>query len=337
MGRRAEPLCDLRRDCSPVVAGQKQRGVVRPQPGEVMVLERRRVERSVDAVPDRQEDRDGIRVETLRGKEQGVIRREVNPVRVVHDDQERIRLCCGGDQAQRGRADREAIVRLCLGEPEGAPECLGLLGRDLREIVQQRSQQLEQPRELELRLVLDAQGADDGHPLCLLRGIVQQGRLSHPGLGADYERAATPAAGTLEQFVDARAIGLPTDEHASKSRRCVDSCDQTGSCDESESAGSPEAIPACPGSLGSSSGSAPSSSPCGVSASASAAAFLSSFFSCFRARFSARSRSRWILPKVCRFFAIDNRLAVGSAEDEQRSPLVLGRRLDLGLGGLASP
>src|SRR5215218_1329986 len=51
---------------------------------------------------------------------------------------------------------------------------------------------------------------------------------------------------------------------------------------------------------GSSASGASASSPA-ASASASAAAFFSCFFSSLRSRFS--SRSRWIFPNVCRFFA----------------------------------
>ena len=85
-----------------------------------------------------------------------------------------------------------------------------------------------------------------------------------------------------------------------------------GSWDGPGSSTSSEGIGSGRGSPGSPALSAASSSTGVASDAASAAAFLSSFFSCFCARLSARSRSRWILRKVCRFFATDNRITGGS-------------------------
>ena len=83
-------------------------------------------------------------------------------------------------------------------------------------MLEQRPHELEEARELELDLVLDADRPDDGHPLCALGGVIEQGGLAHPRLTAKHERAATPTPGAIEQFVDARAVGFPTDEHGSK-------------------------------------------------------------------------------------------------------------------------
>ena len=80
-------------------------------------------------------------------------------------------------------------------------------------MVEKRSQQLQETREGKLRFVLHSDRADDGHAVGSLGRIVEQSRLPEARLTAKHERAATPPSPALEQFVDASAVGFPTDEH----------------------------------------------------------------------------------------------------------------------------
>jgi hypothetical protein len=105
------------------------------------------------------------------------------------------------------------ILRPGLAEPQCAPQRLGLLRRNLGDVIEKRSQQLEEAREGKFGFVLHSERADDGHAVGLLCRIVEQGRLSETRLTAKHERAATPPSRALEQFVDPRAVGFPTDEH----------------------------------------------------------------------------------------------------------------------------
>jgi hypothetical protein len=82
-------------------------------------------------------------------------------------------------------------------------------------VVQERPRQLEQAGKLQLGLVFHPERADDGHPLGTLGRVVQESRLAQSRLTTNHERAATPPSSATEQFVDARAVGLPTHEHVS--------------------------------------------------------------------------------------------------------------------------
>ena len=178
-----------------------------------MLLQRRRFERPLAILAHRQDDRDGVGDQPLGRKQQRVVGRGVEPVGIVHQDQERLGLRGGGDQAQRRGADGEPVVGLGLAEPERALERLCLLRRDLAEMVEQRPHQFEQAGELQLRLVLHADGADNCHSLGAFGGVVEQSRFAHTRLTPKYERPATPSASAIEQIVDARAVGFPTHEH----------------------------------------------------------------------------------------------------------------------------
>ena len=79
-------------------------------------------------------------------------------------------------------------------------------------MLEERPEQLEQPRELKLCLGFDAERAHHGHALGLLDGVLEQRRLADPGLSADDECVAAPAPGALEQLVDEGALVLAADE-----------------------------------------------------------------------------------------------------------------------------
>src|SRR5262249_8741777 len=73
--------------------------------------------------------------------------------------------------------------------------------------------ELEQPREGEVRLGLDAGRAKDEKPRCPRDGVLEQGALAHPGLAPDQQRATAGGAGVLEQLLDACTFPIPADEH----------------------------------------------------------------------------------------------------------------------------
>ena len=159
LGGLAQPPRHIGCDGPSLVAGQDECGVLGAERRQLQLLERRRVERALAAFAHGEQDRDGVGDEALRREEQRIVGREIDPVGVVHEDQQRVGLRGRGDQAQRRRADREAVVRLRLGDAERALQRISLLRRDLRQVLEQRPHELEEARELELDLVLDADRA----------------------------------------------------------------------------------------------------------------------------------------------------------------------------------
>ena len=174
-----------------------------------------RVERAVLAFAGRGEQRHAIGLQPPDRERQRVLRRAIDPVRVVEHDEQRVGLRCGGEQAERRGPDREAVLGIAGPEPERGAQRVCLMLGDLVEMVPQRPAHLEQRRELELCLRLDAEGADDRHPVGLVDRVVEERGLADPRFAADRERAAPTRAGTVEQLVKPQALALTADQHAS--------------------------------------------------------------------------------------------------------------------------
>jgi hypothetical protein len=210
--RLPQPVGDLGGDDLPVILCEQRRGLLRADSTELEPVDPGRIEGAALTVPDGEEHRGRVCDEPLGGEEHGFRGRAIEPLGVVHDHEERARLGCRGEHAQRRRADREAVVLLRLAEPQRATQRLGLLGWDLRKVLEERSKQLEEAGELQLGLGLDAERAHDRHPLRLLDGIFQQGRLADPGLAAHDEGVAATQPRSAEQRVDEVALAFSTDE-----------------------------------------------------------------------------------------------------------------------------
>ena len=112
------------------------------------------------AVPGREQDRDGIVVETARREQHRARRTGIEPVQIVHDDEHRRRLRCGREQRERAGGDQVPIVGRHRRAPtDGGLERSSLRRRDAVEVVTQGSEQLQQTGVVEPSLGLDAAGA----------------------------------------------------------------------------------------------------------------------------------------------------------------------------------
>ena len=100
-------------------------------------------------------------------------------------------------------------------ETEGRAQRLRLVPGDLLEMVPQRPADLEQRRELELRLRLDAKRAHDRHPLGAVDRVVEERRLADAGLATDHQRSGSALAGPIEELVEPRALALAAEQHGS--------------------------------------------------------------------------------------------------------------------------
>ena len=112
------------------------------------------------AVPGREQDGDGIVVETARREQHRARRTGIEPVQIVHDDEHRRRLGCGREQGERAGGDQVPIVGRHRRAPtDGGLERSSLRRRDAVEVVTQGSEQLQQAGMVEPSLGLDAAGA----------------------------------------------------------------------------------------------------------------------------------------------------------------------------------
>ena len=134
-------------------------------------------------------------------------------MRVIDHHQHRPSLARGGQQIERRRPDRKALMVPAPAETERAAQRLRLRRRKLTDHVKQWTADVEQSRELELGLRLDPDRPHHRHPLGAPNRIVQQRRLADPGLADRHHHIGRARARSLEQQVDARALAVTADEH----------------------------------------------------------------------------------------------------------------------------
>ena len=161
-----------------------------PERRQIGAVEQRRL-----ALANRDQDRDRVGDQPPDGEQQRLGARAVEPVGVVDQHRDRPLLGVGGEQAERRRADREALLGAGRPERERALERDRLRLRDPVEHPERRAQQLEQRRERDLRLGLDPAGAQQLHPARSARGVLEQRGLADPRLADERQRRARrPAA-----------------------------------------------------------------------------------------------------------------------------------------------
>ena len=112
-------------------------------------------------------------------------------------------------------ADHEAVGGTRGRELECGAQRLGLTDGDLVEVVEHRPADLEQRREVELGLGLDAERGDDLHVMRVLDRVLEQRRFADARVAAKDERDAAAETRPLQRLVDACALALATDQHAS--------------------------------------------------------------------------------------------------------------------------
>ena len=163
---------------------------------------------------------DRLRPETARDEGQRLRRGRVEPLRVVHDADQRPLLRDVGQQAQDRQADEEPIRRVAVAQTERGAERVALRAGKALEAIQERRAQLLQPRERELHLRLDPGRPGDAAPGRVLHQILQQRALADPGLAAQHQRPARTRAHARHQLDPAprtRCAG-----QAAASRNAVD-------------------------------------------------------------------------------------------------------------------
>ena len=195
-------------------AVEQRSGVGGAQPGEPQLGQPMGIELPRIAVARPDEHRDRIGLQSPRDEHERLGRRAVEPVRVVDDAQQRLRVGGRREQAQDRHRDEEAVLDALVRQPEGAPQRGALHVGQLAGAVEERPQQLMQPGEGQLGLGLDAGAGEHPHAVRPRQRVLQQRGLADPGVAA--QRRACRCASRLaasEQAVDGRALALSAQQH----------------------------------------------------------------------------------------------------------------------------
>ena len=161
---------------------------------------------------DGEDQSDGLDPETARYERQRLRRGAVEPLRIVHDPDQRPFLGHVGQKAQDGQADEEAIRGVAAAATERRAERVALRLRKMVQAIHERRAELLQPRERELHLGLDACRAGDGAPRRALYQVLEQRALTDPRLAAQHQSTARTRAHARDQLIQRRAFAAATEQ-----------------------------------------------------------------------------------------------------------------------------
>ena len=189
------------------------RGLV--QADEVESRHPRCLEAAHVAVASAEDERDALGVEAARDEQQGVLRRAVEPVRIVDDREQRSALGGVGEQIEHGRGDQEP-VRRGVGLAEAERRCQRLATRRAEGVhfAEQGGEQLKQAGEGQLGIGFHAQRPQRAEPRRALHEVVQQRRLARAGLAAHDESSAHSDASRLDDIREMGALGVAAVDHS---------------------------------------------------------------------------------------------------------------------------
>ena len=173
------------------------------------------------AVAHSQQQQHSLAAKTAPGEQQRLARWRIEPVRIVHDDQDGRFLGGRRQEAERRRSHGEPVPR--HGRPERQrTRQRGLLrcGNPAKQ-VQDRAQQLRKTRECQLRFRLkrtSTQHLEINRPR---DGVFEQPRLPDARLAVDKQRRTLAAAGPGDQAIESRTLAFPADQHRSNRNQYV--------------------------------------------------------------------------------------------------------------------
>ena len=192
--------------------GQQGPGRWLVQPGESQLGEPHQVIWRGRRGPRREHQRYRLGEQAAPDESKDLGRSLVEPLRVVHHDQQRLFLGHLGQEAERGQGDEEPVGVFSGDEPERHAEPPPLRPGEQSEPVEHRAAQLVQPREGQFHLGLDADPADHPEAGRLTHQVAQQGRLADPRLSPHHQDAAVPVPHAREELPQNLQLAGPAEQ-----------------------------------------------------------------------------------------------------------------------------
>ena len=151
----------------------------------------------------REQERDPLRHQPASHERERACRRSVEPLRVIHDAEQRPLLRGLGQEPQHRQSDEERIRRSPAARPKAMAQRVALGLRQVLHELEDRRAQLLQRRERQLHLRLDAGGPHDAELRRRLDRPLEQGGLADARLSVhDRDAGLPPLARGGQQLVE---------------------------------------------------------------------------------------------------------------------------------------
>jgi hypothetical protein len=123
----------------------------------------------------------------------------VEPLHVIHETKQWLRLGDVGEQTQHGQPDQEAVRSSAASQAERRGQRVTLWARQLIEAIEIRGTQKMEAGERELHLGFDACGSSDPTTGCLAHDVIEQRSLADACITAKHEHAARAGTRILDE------------------------------------------------------------------------------------------------------------------------------------------
>ena len=159
-----------------------------------------------------EDDGHRLRHQAARNEGQDLRRRQIKPLLVVHQAQQRPFVGDVREQAQNCQRDEKPVRRRPRADAERRPQGVALRGGQTVEQIEHRRAQLVQTGECQLHLRLDP--GSPRHPTARRspRHVVQQGGLADAGFAMNDERATLTGSKGLDELFEHAAFGAASDQ-----------------------------------------------------------------------------------------------------------------------------
>jgi hypothetical protein len=159
---------------------------------------------------DREHQADRLSQHAARHEAKRLRRGSVEPLRVVHDADDRSLLGLLGEQAEHCQAHQEAIRGLATAQAECCHERISLWARKAVDPVHQRRTELVQRRICELHLELGSSSPQNATAAGPAYQVLQQRGLADTGFASQDECSAVTRPHPVQQPIQRLALAAPT-------------------------------------------------------------------------------------------------------------------------------
>ena len=169
----------------------------------------------VAGLADGEHHRDPLREQAPCHERERLRGRAIEPLHIVDQAHQSLRLGRLGQEAQHRQGDEEVIRSRSSLQPEGDAQRILLRAGQPVQPAEHGRAQLMQARERKLHLRLDARRAHDAAPRRALRQVLQQCRLAEAGFASQDQYAAVARLDADEQPVQRLALAAPATQRRS--------------------------------------------------------------------------------------------------------------------------
>jgi hypothetical protein len=196
-----------------VTLGDQGARILRPERSEPKLRQPGRCERPRRIAARREQEHELVSIKAPRHEHQRIRGRLIEPLRIIHHTKQRPFFRRLRQEAEYSQRDRKTLAEWLLRKRESRAQRRRLRWRQPVKAVENRPDDLMEPRKRQLRFRLDPGTAKHHESLGLRDRVLKERRLPSPWLAPNHQHPAEPGTRLCEQAIDHRRLGAAADKH----------------------------------------------------------------------------------------------------------------------------